>query len=158
MARYWQNFRDLREAKGLSQEAVAQRLGITRQGNLSVREKRDQRVPKPQTIRRHAKALGCKPADLLRGVITEYDAMRGDLSSHAAIGVSDPHPDSARVLELKAKLEELEAFIVRIEHTARSLWGMFIEHGSALFGHGFQDRRKENRGPQGGLEERRRQA
>jgi len=55
---------------------VAKRLGISRQGNLPVRELRDYRVPRATTIIKHAKALGCEPWELLDGVETEYDKLR----------------------------------------------------------------------------------
>lgn len=75
--RYWQNFKDLREAQGLSQEVVAQRLGLTRQGNLPTRELHDQGVPKKATVERHAKALECQPEDLMKGVELPHDKLRG---------------------------------------------------------------------------------
>lgn len=87
VTRYWQNFRTLRLAKGLSQETVARRLGLTRQGNLAKLEK-SAKIPKPATITRHARALECSTADLLHDVVTDkYDVLRGgsDLVRHGQV-------------------------------------------------------------------------
>lgn len=80
--RYWENFRHIRQARGLSQETVARLLNITRGGNLSARELHETDVPKPANIRKHAEALGCTTADLLRDVVTEYDVLRGTVQPH----------------------------------------------------------------------------
>lgn len=71
--RYGENFRQLRGAE--SQETIAKRLRLKRQANVSAIEVSD-KVPSPKTILKHAKALGRKPSELLKGVETDYDRIR----------------------------------------------------------------------------------
>lgn len=73
--KYGENLKRLRLLAKVSQETVAQRMGLKRQGNLPSYENGDG-VPEAETIRQHAAAIGCDPADLLRGVVTEFDRIR----------------------------------------------------------------------------------
>ena len=73
--RFGENVKRIREARGLSQEDVARRLGRKRQGNLSRLENGDE-VPSPKRIRVLAVALECDPSELLEDVETEYDRLR----------------------------------------------------------------------------------
>ncbi len=73
---YGGNLKRERERVGLTLEKFAERLGLKRAGPLSTLEN-GERLPKGRTISRHAKVLGCTPADLLDGVVTEYDTLRG---------------------------------------------------------------------------------
>jgi transcriptional regulator with XRE-family HTH domain len=70
------NMRREREMRGLTLEEVARRLGLQRPSNLSTLE-RSSHVPKADTIKEYAAAIGCEPAALLAGVLTEYDILRG---------------------------------------------------------------------------------
>lgn len=72
---YGRNLRMQREIAKLTQEQIAKRLGISRQGNLpSIESGLD--VPEPATVLRHAEAVGCAPSLLLRDVRTIYDRIR----------------------------------------------------------------------------------
>jgi transcriptional regulator with XRE-family HTH domain len=70
------NMRREREARSLTLEAVAKLLGLERAASLSTLEL-SQHVPKAETITKYAMAIGCEPAALLAGVVTEHDALRG---------------------------------------------------------------------------------
>lgn len=70
-----ENMKREREARELSQERLAQLLHV-RQGQISSWEKA-RRQPNAESIKRIAEALGCDPKDLLAGVVTELDALRG---------------------------------------------------------------------------------
>lgn len=72
---YGANLKALRERQKLSQEEVARRLGITRQGNLPARE-RNPDVPRPETVLRHARAIECQSWELLDGLEFMYDQLR----------------------------------------------------------------------------------
>lgn len=76
MASYGDRFRALRERAGLTQEQLVPRLKMARQGSISNIERSRGSFPSPKTIRRHAKALNCRPSELLAGVETEYDRIR----------------------------------------------------------------------------------
>jgi transcriptional regulator with XRE-family HTH domain len=69
------NLRRLRQARGLSQEAVAAALGHKRPSTVQSWEK-NRRCPKPESIRVLAEALKCEPWELLEGVATPYDDLR----------------------------------------------------------------------------------
>lgn len=73
---YGERFRVCRERAGLTQEQVAQALTYLRGAPVSLLERKTTKVPKPATIRKHAAALNCQPADLLAGVPTDYDRLR----------------------------------------------------------------------------------
>lgn len=116
--RYWENFRDVREAKGLSQELVAERLGITRQGNLPTRELHDKRTPKPATIKRHAAALECQTWQLLDGVETVYDQLRRSSSADETVASGTPRywePTEAQKLLRQHAREQASVAATRAE-------------------------------------------
>lgn len=93
MATYGDNFKRLREARSLSQEAVAARLKYSKERNANVSTiERSTRVPKPNTIRKHAKVLECEPRDLLVQVMTEYDRLRLTAAELAAIEALSDNP------------------------------------------------------------------
>ena len=87
-----------REAKGLTLEKLAERLGLKRAAPLSTLE-RSSHVPKAETIREYAAALGCSPADLLAGVMTEYDVLRGTAAPTTATA---PQPEKLTPIEKRA--------------------------------------------------------
>lgn len=68
--------RENRKPKKMTLKELADALGIAEPSNLSTLENGD-RLPEPETIVRYAEALGCSPADLLEGVVTDYDRLRG---------------------------------------------------------------------------------
>lgn len=70
-----ENFRRLRKAKGVTQEQLYKALGFKRQANVSLLE-RSTKLPKPRTIKKMARALGCEPWELLENVRTPYDELR----------------------------------------------------------------------------------
>jgi transcriptional regulator with XRE-family HTH domain len=72
-----QNFKRIREAKKLKQEELSKKLGYKRASNVSLIEN-SARLPEPATIRRMAAVLGCSTSELLDGVETEYDRLRGE--------------------------------------------------------------------------------
>lgn len=74
--RFGQNLRELRTAAGLTQEDLAQRLGFKRTSPISIWE-RSLGTPTPDNVVKIARAIGCQTAELLRGVQTPYDALRG---------------------------------------------------------------------------------
>lgn len=76
---FGENLRRARVRAGLTQEALTARLGLKRQAPISLWESRST-LPKPETIVRLARAVGCKPRDLLEGVETPYDRLRAGKS------------------------------------------------------------------------------
>jgi transcriptional regulator with XRE-family HTH domain len=77
VASYGENAEALRRARNLTQEDVRKAMGLQKPSFVTVLEGyRGPRIPTPDTIRRHAEALGVYPADLLAGVETEIDALR----------------------------------------------------------------------------------
>lgn len=98
---YGANLKARRLAAGLTLEALAERLRLKRPGPLSTLET-GKKIPKASTIRKHAEALGCSAADLLGGVVTEYDALRGATAPTPASAVkADPlTPIERRALRL----------------------------------------------------------
>lgn len=63
MGSFGENLRRLRKEKGLTQEQLAQQLGVS-SVYIGTYEK-DKRKPKVETIRRFAAALGCSALDLV---------------------------------------------------------------------------------------------
>lgn len=57
---------------------VAERGGWTKPSDLSVLL-RSKALPEPAIIERLARALGCRPSQLMEGVETPYDRLRKDL-------------------------------------------------------------------------------
>jgi transcriptional regulator with XRE-family HTH domain len=91
------NLREARDAAGLTQQQLAEKLGFKRTTPISLWE-RSPHVPEPRTIAKLAAAIGCAPAVLLRDVVTPYDALRGTTTVAAANGtpvLSAPEPLSA---------------------------------------------------------------
>jgi transcriptional regulator with XRE-family HTH domain len=72
---FGKNLREAREKAKLTQDALAKRLGFKRQTPISIWERQD-RLPHAATVEKIARALGCSPARLLRGVVTPYDKLR----------------------------------------------------------------------------------
>jgi transcriptional regulator with XRE-family HTH domain len=132
------NMRREREARGLTLEAVAQRLGLKRAAPLSTLE-RSHHVPKAETIREYAAAIGCEPAALLAGVVTEHDALRGSAAPTAAVAArterltrnetralqlmrliaDEGQPDALRALVLHARAFPREQSATPTVRTAR---------------------------------------
>ena len=75
METYGEKLRARRKELDLSQEALAKRLGLQRQGNLSLYEN-NRRDLTPEMIMRHARALELKPSELARLAITKVDRIR----------------------------------------------------------------------------------
>jgi transcriptional regulator with XRE-family HTH domain len=75
--RFGENVKRIRKARGLTHEALARRLGLKRQANLS-RLENGNAVPSPKRICAFAKALTCRTSELLDGVETDYDRLRRD--------------------------------------------------------------------------------
>lgn len=70
---YGQNLKRLRA--GVTQEELARRAGKTRQANLPSYEN-DKKFPSPKLVRQHAAVLGVSTADLMAGVVTDFDRIR----------------------------------------------------------------------------------
>lgn len=66
-----------RHRAGLTQDALATRLGHARASQISMWENNSRMLPEPSTVVRLAKALGCSSRDLLVDVETPYDRLRG---------------------------------------------------------------------------------
>jgi transcriptional regulator with XRE-family HTH domain len=119
---FGENLRTEREAVGLTQEALAARLGLKRPSPVSIMESfRGGKVPRASQIRKIAEALGVAPAKLLDGVETELDRLRGgpNLSQAAGTTVSTKKggapdvPASARDSEYKS-LRRVEASLDKV--------------------------------------------
>jgi len=82
------NMRREREARHLTLETVAKRLKLERAAPLSTFE-RSAHVPKADTIIKYALAIGCSAADLLAGVVTDYDELRGSTEPTAVTTSTD---------------------------------------------------------------------
>lgn len=99
------NIKRLRVMTGLSQEELSDRVGLT-QGYISAAE-RSADVPLPDTIRQFAKALKVPPAELLRGVLTPYDALRGSTAPADAAPEPVRHDQrTTRLLALWSQADE----------------------------------------------------
>lgn len=70
VASYGDRFKELRERLELKQPDVAERLfnDRTRQASISQIERTAGRLPHPDTIKRHARALKCQISDLVKSV------------------------------------------------------------------------------------------
>lgn len=75
-ARFAQNLRGLRDRAGLEPRDLAKRLGLKDSSTISHWES-GRILPAPRTVSTLAAALRCSTADLLVGVVTPYDALRG---------------------------------------------------------------------------------
>lgn len=96
--RFGENLRAIRQAQHVTQEELARRVGLKRQGPIAILETTD-RLPLPATILKIAQALNRKPSEFLEEVETEYDRIRAGAYDTAA----------GRSRWLKA-LEELKEF------------------------------------------------
>lgn len=103
------NMRREREARQLTLEEVGRRLGLKRPAPLSTLE-RSNHIPKAETIKEYAAAIGCTPADLLAGVVTEYDVLRG-----SAAPTSQPAPS----VEKLTRTEKRALVLLRATSDAR---------------------------------------
>jgi len=72
---FGQNLARLRKRVGISQEELARRIGVKRSAQISHWET-GRRKPEPRTLTRLAAALDCEPWEFLKGVKTDYDALR----------------------------------------------------------------------------------
>src|SRR5262245_51821287 len=78
VATFGQNLKRLREEKGLTQEVLAERLGLKRSAQISLVES-SPALPRPETIVIYAAALKIDPKALLQDVETDYDRIRKGL-------------------------------------------------------------------------------
>lgn len=78
------------EKRQIPQEVLAQRMGLKRQAQVS-RWETSPDVPSPDTIERIAKAIGCTTADLMLGVVTPYDLLRGGIALPQKLIKEAPH-------------------------------------------------------------------
>ena len=78
VATFGQNLKRVREAKGVTQEVLARRLGLKRPAQISLVEN-SPALPRPETIVSYAAALKADPADLIEDVETGYDRIRRGL-------------------------------------------------------------------------------
>lgn len=75
--RFGQNLKALRLRAGLDHQVdLAKRLGFRDSSRISHWES-GRTLPEAETVTTLATALRCSPADLLAGVVTPYDALRG---------------------------------------------------------------------------------
>ncbi len=92
MPTYGERLRAVREALKLTQEQLASRMKMTRQGNLPTYEN-DKKRPSVQTILRHARACGQKPSEFLKDVVvTDYDRIRSGAYDDATENVQPKKP------------------------------------------------------------------
>lgn len=123
MPRFGDNLRTLRERQGLTQEDLARRLGFARPTPISIWETGTQ-IPTPKTIVKLATGLVCTPSDLLLGVVTPYDALRGSIepTGPAAAGGIVLRDDEKRLLrtyrtlspDRRAEVLEYVLFVARL--------------------------------------------
>lgn len=103
MKTYGENLKACRERAGLSQEAMAAKMGLADQGNLPQYEN-DYKFPKVDLIKRHARACGATTGELLDGVVDPYDALRTGaptdetVSAHTAAQDNRATRDEAQLL------------------------------------------------------------
>lgn len=98
---FGENLKEARVRANLTQEELADRLGFARASPISLWERPSAPVPEPKTIVKLADAIpGCTPADLLRGVVTPYDALRGAAVSAVNGGDVVLSPDDLAWLRL----------------------------------------------------------
>ncbi len=100
VALFGENVERLRKAAKLTQEGLADRMKLKKPTPISLMEgPRKAKVPRPATIRKLAAALGVRTADLMDGVITEYDRLRGD-APHKKKGEPLTSPDTGSGVQL----------------------------------------------------------
>lgn len=98
------NLRRVRERIGITQTDLARRME-TRPSWVSLLE-RSTDLPTPETVERLARALGVVPAELLEGVITPWDVLRGATAPTAAVQPGQHHRDVAALLKAYEALNE----------------------------------------------------
>jgi len=123
MPRFGDNLRTIRQRQGLTQEDLARRLGYERPTPISIWEKGPE-IPTPKTIVKLATGLVCSPAELLLGVVTPYDALRGSIepTGSAAAGGIVLRDDEKRLLrtyrmlsaDRRAEVLEYVLFVARL--------------------------------------------
>jgi transcriptional regulator with XRE-family HTH domain len=120
------------QPKPMTQNDLADLLGHSNNSTISKWENSDT-VPEPETIEKIASALGQPASELLDGVVTQYDRLRGgDLAFHAGDQSSDrlkggrsDVATASRLLQLERQVAEQADLIVRLEAAARGLVGLF---------------------------------
>ena len=83
---FGENLRREREARGLTQDQVARRMGYANNSQIAAWERSPNRLPDADNVRKAAEAIGCEPWQLLEGVETDYDRLR---RGHGASVASD---------------------------------------------------------------------
>lgn len=73
---FGENLKRFRERKGISQEKLGRLLGNLRPSTVQSWEK-DRRQPEATSIQRVAAFLDCTPAELIEGVLHDWDRLRG---------------------------------------------------------------------------------
>lgn len=108
VATFGGNMRREREARHLTLEALATRLGLKRAAPLSTLEL-GTHVPKAETIVEYAAAIGCEPKDLLAGVMTPYDVLRGSTAPTPARTPTERTltPNEKRAVRLLGLMSEI---------------------------------------------------
>jgi transcriptional regulator with XRE-family HTH domain len=120
MSSFGENLRAARERMGLTQEQVADRLKLKRSAPLSIWEGyKGAKTPKAATVVRIAKAIGVEPAELLEGVHTELDRLRGGPTLSAPAGTNKaPIKGGADVpasaVEHRKSLRRIEASLSKV--------------------------------------------
>jgi len=77
-SRFGENLRAARLKAGLTQMDLMRRLGFRRTTPISIWE-RGYKFPSPKTITKLAEGIGCETAELMEGVETPYDRLRGSI-------------------------------------------------------------------------------
>lgn len=116
---FGENVRAIRERHGLTQEQVAERLGLKRPTPVSLLEGyRGARVPRPATITKVAAALNVEPWELLEGVETDIDRLRNrrDLLRHSDRVES---PDEEKLAEVRRSQVGTESATSGVEPPSR---------------------------------------
>ena len=85
------NLRRVREHADITQTDLAARMG-TRANWISLLE-RSTDLPSPETVKRLSEALGVLPSELLAGVLTPWDILRGTTTPVPAKGAASTRDD-----------------------------------------------------------------
>ena len=123
---FGENLKEARQRAGITQEVLADRLGFKGTTAISLWERIDAPVPEPKTIRKLAEAIGCGPAELLDGVVTPYDELRGATNSVATAG-QRLTPEQRRLL---AAWDRLPASLRRAHLALLEVQGERLQGGS----------------------------
>lgn len=116
------NLKAARMAAGLTQEALAERLGFKRASPLSIWET-GAKMPGPKTIIKLAGAIGCDTTRLMNGVVSPYDQLRSGLSNDGGGPITE---QERRLLHVFRKLSpavrgRMLAFVDAASETAAPL-------------------------------------